>query len=195
LKPIVTLWTSAGGGAAAGRVAAVGGDDRIEHRVVGGQPGDPHGAPLEVPRPANGGPRDHRCQRALDDRHHADHVETMLARDRKVVDVQDRELNRSRLQQLGGVRRRRGLLDVEIGAGLLVVALMQRRVDPGVDGVRLEVENEGRSLGSARFSTASAGRERGRADGGRQQRDDLLHRSPQDSSPPPSSLAARQCLR
>src|SRR5204863_113936 len=52
-----------------------------------------------------------------------------------------------------------------------------RRIDHGADGVRLEVENEGRSLKSARFSTAAAGRQRGHAGGGRQQRDDPLHRS------------------
>ena len=62
-----------------------------------------------------------------------------------------------------------------------VEALLQGGVDARVDGVGLEVEDEGRSLRSARFSTAAARHQRGDHEGGRQQRSDPLHRPAEDS--------------
>ena len=93
------------------------------------------------------------------------------------MDVEDGELRSARLEELRCVGRGGGLLDPEIDAGVAVEALALRGVDPGVDGVRLKVENEGRSLRSARFSTAAAARRKGKGgEDGRQQRDDHLHR-------------------
>jgi hypothetical protein len=50
-----------------------------------------------------------------------------------------------------------------------------------VNGVRAEVENQGRLLGGARFSTvAAAARERERGDDGRQRRGDPSHSAVED---------------
>ena len=56
------------------RVAAVVGDDRAQHRVVGRQPGDAGAAALEVARALDARLGDHGGERALDDRLHADEV-------------------------------------------------------------------------------------------------------------------------
>ena len=65
----------------------------------------------------------------------------------------------------------------QVDPRVAVVAALERRVDAGVDGVRLEVEDEGRFLGSARFSAipAAAG-DGGRDEDGRQQRGEPSHR-------------------
>src|SRR5262249_24371904 len=93
------------------------------------------------------------------------------ARDAEVVDVHDGEVDATGLEQLGAVRRARGLLDVEINTLVVEVAACQCGVDPGMDGVRLEVEDQSRALRRARFSAAPSARREGRAqEGGRQQR-------------------------
>ena len=50
----------------------------------------------------------------------ADHVDAALARQREVVDVEDRELGPAGLEQLRRVGGRRGLADLELDAGLVV---------------------------------------------------------------------------
>ena len=106
LKPIVTLVDL-------GRVAAVGADLGVDHRFVGGQAGDADRVALEVAgaahRPVGAG--DHRGQRPLHDRHHADQVEAALAGDPEVVDVEDREVGAAGGEQLRRVGRFARLLD------------------------------------------------------------------------------------
>ena len=54
---------------------------------------------------------DHRGQRPLHDRHHADEVEAALAGDPEVVDVEDREVGaagREQLRRVGRFARLRG---------------------------------------------------------------------------------------
>ena len=63
---------------------------------------------------------------------------------------------RPRLEQLRGVGRGRWLLHPQVDPRVAVVAALEGRIDAGVDGVRLEVEDEGRFPGSARFSTIPA---------------------------------------
>ena len=119
---------------------------------------------------------DHGRERAVDDRADADQVEAALAREREVVDVEDRELRPVAGEELRRVGRRRRLADVERDAGVVVVAVGERRVDAGVHGVGLEIEHEGRLVRGARFSTvvAAAGNRQRREDG-RQRRGEPSH--------------------
>ena len=79
-------------------------------------------------------------------------------------------------EQLRRVGRRGRLADVEVDAGVVVVALGERRVDAGVDGVGLKVEHEGRLVRGARFSTAvAAAGKRQRREDGRQRRGEPSH--------------------
>ena len=81
-------------------------------------------------------------------------------------------------QQLRRVGRRGGLAHVQRDALVGERAVGLRLVDAGVDGVRLEVEHEGRLLRGARFRTVvAAGREAGDGYDGRQQRTTLSIRS------------------
>ncbi len=89
---------------------------------------------------------DHRGERPLDDRGDRDQVEAALAGDAEVVDVHHREVGAARGEQLGAVGGARGLLDLQVDALVREVAVRLRRVDAGVDGVRLEVEDQGRAL-------------------------------------------------
>ena len=99
---------------------------------------------------------DHRGQRALHDRHHADQVEAALAGDPEVVDVEDREVGAAGGEQLRRVGRFARLADRQVDAGVAVEALGLRRVDPGVDRVGGEIEHQGRASRRARFRTAPA---------------------------------------
>ena len=156
---------------------------RVEDRIVGGKAGHSHRSALKVTRPADVDRIDqHRRQRALHDRRDPHHVEAALPRQAQVVDVQDRELGAARLEQLRGVGRRRWLLYPQVDPRVAVVAALESRIDAGVHGVGLEIEDEGRFARSARFSTipATAGDAR-RCEDGRQQRGDPSHRGGQDS--------------
>ena len=122
---------------------------------------------------------DHRRERALDDRADADEVEAALAGEREVVDVEDRELAPARLaSSFGASVDADGSRTSSVDARVVVVAVGERRVDAGVDGVGLEVEHEGRLVRGARFSTVVRRRppmaERG--EDGRQRRGDPSHR-------------------
>ena len=59
---------------------------------------------------------DHRRQRPLHDRRDADQVDALLARDREVVDVEDREVGAAGPQQLRGVGRGARRLDLDVDA-------------------------------------------------------------------------------
>ena len=122
------------------------------------------------------GAGDHRGQRALHDRHHADQVEAALAGDPEVVDVEDREVGAAGREQLRRVGRFARLADVEVDPGVSVEALGRGRVDAGVDRVRGEIEHQRRAFRRARFSAvpAAAGGA-GEQQGGRQQRGNSSH--------------------
>ncbi len=60
----------------------------------------------------------------------------VLAGDRQVVDVEDREVDPPGLEQLDAVGRRRRRDHVQRDAGLAVVVVGERRVDAGVGRVR-----------------------------------------------------------
>ena len=160
-KPIVV-------GADLVRVAAVARDDRAQHRVVGGQPGDAGAAARQLARAPHARLREHRRQRALDDRHHADEVAALLARQPEVVDVEDREVGPAGLQQLQRVGRGAGPADRQPHALRVVVAALDGQVDPGVHGVGREVEQQRRVLvrpvaaaGAAAAGQKQAARARG----------------------------------
>ena len=156
---------------------------RVEDRIVGGKAGHSHRSTLQITRAADVGRiEQHRGQRALHDRRDPHHVKAALARQAQVVDVEDRELGPAGLEQLRSVGRARRLLHAQVDPRVAIVAALEGRIDAGVHGVRLEVEDEGRFPGSARFSAipAAAG-DAGRDEDGRQQRDDPFHRGAQDS--------------
>ena len=106
--------------------------------------------------------REHRRQRRLDDRHDADEVAALLAGEREVVDVEDREVGAAGDEQLDRVGRVRRRADVQLDAERGVVAARDRHVDAGVDGVGLEVQQQRRravrgvALAVPRRSAASA---------------------------------------
>jgi hypothetical protein len=77
------------------------------------------------------------------------------------VDVEDRELGTARAEQLRSVGRRRWFLDLQVDAAFCVQAVLERRVDPRVNRVGLEVEHQGRLPGGARFSTVLSTRRKG----------------------------------
>ena len=110
-------------------IPAPGAEHGVQDGVVGGEPRDADRLALEVARRADlrSVPGDHRGQRSLDDRRDPDEVEPALAGDREVVDVEDRELRPAGLEQLGGVGRRRGLLNVQVDPRVAVVAARRAR--------------------------------------------------------------------
>ena len=119
---------------------------------------------------------DHRRQRALDDRHHPDQVEALLAGDPEVVDVEDRELGAAGGEQLRGVGRFARLVDRQVDPGVLVEALAPGRVDPRVDRVGDEIEHDCRAFRHARFrAVPAAAGDAGEQKSGRQQRDSKSH--------------------
>ena len=112
-----------------------------------GRPLTPARSALEVRGRADRRLREHRRERPLHERHHADDVAPLLAREPEVVDVEDRHVGASGLEQLERVGRRARLADLELDALRLVVAALGRHVEPGVDRVRREVEQQ-RRLGA-----------------------------------------------
>ena len=86
------------------------------------------------------------------------------------------------LRRVGGFAR---LVDGQVDAGVAVVALLLRRVDARMGGVRGEIEHQRRANGRARFSaaTAAAGAA-GCEQSGRQQRGNSSHRA---GNPSPSA--------
>jgi len=120
------------------------GDDRTQDRVVGGQAGDADPLALELPRRSDARLCEHGRERLLHERHHADDVGALLAREPEVVDVEDREVGAARLELLERVRRRARRLDVELDALGVVVFALGGEVDPRVHRVGLEVEQQRR---------------------------------------------------
>jgi hypothetical protein len=125
-------------------VAAVACHDRAENGLVRGQPAHPGPLPLERCGRPDRGLCEHGRERALHERHHADDVAALLAREPEVVDVEDRHVGAARLQQLQRVGRGARLADLQLDALGLVVAALGRHVDAGVDGVGREVEQQRR---------------------------------------------------
>ena len=149
-------------------VAAGAGDDRAQDRVVGREAGDADPPALEVARRPHAGLREHRRERLLHERHHADEVGALLAREPEVVDVEDREVGAAGLELLQRVGRGARRLDVELDALGLVVVALRREVDPRVHRVGLEVEQQrrlgaGRSVPESDAQPASSGSRRTRS--------------------------------
>ena len=120
-------------------------DDRAQHRVVRGQARHAHAPSLEVARAAHlRAARDHRGERALHQRAHAHDVAAALAREAQVVDVHHGHVRPPGGQQLQriGARGRHANPDVP------------GRVDPRVDGVRLEVERQRPALAAPPSSSS-----------------------------------------
>ena len=99
---------------------------------------------LQLPRRSDARLCEHGRERLLHERHHADDVGALLAREPEVVDVEDREVGAARLELLERVRRRARRLDVELDALGVVVFALRREVDPRVHRVGLEVEQQRR---------------------------------------------------
>ena len=80
----------------------------------------------------------------------------------------------------------RRLPDLEVDPLVLVEAACEPRIDPGVDGVRREVEHEGRLPRRARFSAVTSPQPAmaASAEDGRQQRGTLRIRAAEDSCAP-----------
>ena len=94
-----------------------------------------------------------------------DHVEPLLARQRHLGLVGDREVRATggdQLDRRGGVG---GGVDADVEPGFLEVAELLRHVDAGVVGVGVEVERqaEGLALGAAVLGLLAAGGEAARA--------------------------------
>ncbi len=89
------------------RVGAAALEHRVEHRIVGGKPGDADRAALEVHRGPNRAAvaGDDRREWAADDRADPDDVDSALAREAEIVDVEDRELGPPGGKQLRCVGR------------------------------------------------------------------------------------------
>ena len=112
------------------------------------------------------GQRDQRGQRAVDEGRDGDDVEALVAREHDLGLVGDRQVDLSgrdlldRCRGIGGHPRR------DVKAGILEVAALERRVDPGVIGVDEEVEREVERLADAApvlLALAAGGRERQQA--------------------------------
>jgi hypothetical protein len=112
----------------------------------------------------------------LDDGGDRSEVEALLPCEAEVVDVHDREVRATRLEQLGAVGGAGWLADRQVEPLVLEVALRVSGVEARVHRIRLEVEHQGRAFRRARFSAAPAAGRQGRAEeGGRQQRGDPSH--------------------
>jgi hypothetical protein len=111
-KPIVTCFTRAGSPPA----------PRTTERSTAtsdGSPLTPARWPFEVTRCADARLCEHRRQRRLHERHHADQVAALLARQPEVVDVEDRHVGRPALEQLQRVGRGARLADLELDPSAL----------------------------------------------------------------------------
>ena len=87
-----------------------------------GRPVTPGAPAVEVARALDRRLRQHRRQRPLHERHHADEVAALLPRQPEVVDVEDRDVDPAGLEQLQRVGRGAGPADRAADALRLVVA-------------------------------------------------------------------------
>ena len=151
------------------RVAARALDDRAQDRLVGRQPAHAGALALEVLRRADARLGEHGGERRLDERHHADEVAALLARQAEVVDVEDRHVGAAALEQLQRVGRRARLADRQLDALGGVEAALDRDVEAGVHRVGREVEQQRgllvRAVLAAGAAAARAGPRAGRGGG------------------------------
>lgn len=87
--------------------------------------------------------------RTLEQRHDALGFAAVTDLGRQVDAIGDAEIGLAGVDQLQGVGGRGRLDDLQVDAVVLVVALLHRLVDPGVNRSRDEVEHKGRVLGAA----------------------------------------------
>ena len=140
-----------------------------------GRPVTPDAPALEVARPRDLRLGDDGGERALHEGHDPDDVAPLLAGEREVVDVEDRELRAPAEQELDAVGRGRRRRDAQVDALGAVEVALQRQVDAGVDGVGLEVQDElGRLVRAVLRARARSpprrARRRGRARAGARER-------------------------
>src|SRR5204863_4752813 len=97
----------------AGGVASVRGYLGVDDGFVGGQARDADPIAFEIAWPAHWAiaAGDHGGKGALHDRHRTDHVEAALTGDSQVVDIEDREIGTSSLEQLRRIGRFARLAD------------------------------------------------------------------------------------
>ena len=128
-------------------LAAVVLHDRAQDRVVRRQAGHAHTSALEVARaPHLRAAGDHGRQRPLHQRADSHDVAPALAREPQVVDVHHGHVRAAGGEQLQRVRARGGHAYADVLG----------RVDPGMHGVRLEVERQRPALGAAAAAVSAA---------------------------------------
>lgn len=124
---------------------------------------------LDVPRAADRGLGEQRRQRAPDERADRDDlVAAVLAGDREVVDVQQRELGAPADDELRAVGALAGLADPQPDAAPAVVTFADGAEDRRLDGVGREIQRQ-RDLprlgGRSTIAIAATRRDQGRQDG------------------------------
>ena len=126
-------------------------EDRVEEDVLVGDARGRDRLALEVGDVLDAGvaERDQRGERLLHERADRDHVEPLVAGEHHLGLVGDREVDPARRDLLDRRRRVGGHLGPHVEPRLLEVAALERRVDPGVVGVDVEVEREVEALGLA----------------------------------------------
>jgi hypothetical protein len=97
--------------------------------------------PFEAARGAHAGAGEHRAEGRLDERHHRDDLEALLARDGEGVEVHEREVGPARRQQARGVGAPPGA-DPQVHALALVELPGAGHVDAGVDAAGGAVEDQ-----------------------------------------------------
>src|SRR5579862_6206348 len=138
-------------------------DDRVQDRGIAGDPGDSDRLGLQGAGGGKARAGDHGGEGALDDGHDPDDVGATLARDRQVVDVEDREVDPAGLEQLDRIGGGRRDQHAQANAAGSVKTPGDGRVDARVDGIRREVEHERRG-GELTGAVARAGGDRARAE-------------------------------
>jgi hypothetical protein len=101
---------------------------------------------------------------SLEQGHHRPQGAPPVDLGRDVDPVGDADIGGAGLDQLQRVGGRARLDDLELDALVLVVARRERAVDAGVDGVRDEIENQGRPFAPVSVTAAAAQGERDQRD-------------------------------
>jgi hypothetical protein len=101
---------------------------------------------------------------SLEQGHHRSQGASPVDLGSDVDPVGDPDIGGAGLDQLQRVGGRAGLDDLELDALVLVVARRERAVDAGVDGIRDEIENQGRPFAPVSVTAAAAQGERDQRD-------------------------------